>query len=260
MRHYWSIYKEFLRTCLAEASSFRAHFFLTMIMDCVFYFTSLFGVYIIFQHVDHIGPWNQNQFLFFMAFMLAVDHLHMTFISENFWGFSEDLRMGKLDFLLIKPAGALFSIFFRHIRASTMLNAFVPATVLIIFGRRLGFNFGQWLSLPFLVLYATVFITSLEILISMSMFWIIQSDAINFLRMQFQQLARWPDFIYRYGFRKVFTFVFPILMVGSYPVHFLYDQHLYKPLLLSTVFLVIIWILIGYFWRLGLRHYESASS
>ena len=84
LRKYAWIYLEFLRTAFAAAVGFRLHFFLLVIMDVVFYATSLMTVDFLYDHVMHIGDWPRAQFLFFVSFMLAVDQLHMTFVSENF--------------------------------------------------------------------------------------------------------------------------------------------------------------------------------
>ena len=260
MKQYWNVYKEFLKTCFAEASTYRLHFALLIIMDNVFYLTSLSAVSFIFDHVDTIGPWSKSEFMFFISFMLVVDYFHMTFVSENFWMFSYNLRMGMLDFILIKPLGAMFTIFFRHIRPSTLFNFWVPLGCITYFGNQLGLGWSDWVLLPFLIIMALVLLTSLEILISMSMFWVIEAVGINFLRMQLQQLSRWPDFVYKYYAKKFFTIILPILLVGSGPVTFFLDRNQWPMLVAMFAAILVSWLFIRYFWQLGLRHYESASS
>ena len=85
MKNYLSVYKKFFETSLAEASSFRTSFFLIMVMDLTFYFVTLTSVSFIYDHVTTIGPWDKNQLLFFISFMLTMDHIHMVIVSENFW-------------------------------------------------------------------------------------------------------------------------------------------------------------------------------
>ena len=260
MRYYFNLYKGFLATSFAIGTSFRTNFVLLILMDLFFYASALTTTSFIFDHVQQIGPWNRSQFLFFVAFMLAVDHLHMTFVSENFWGFSFDLRTGKLDFDLLRPAGSIFSVFFRDIRASTLFNFPVPWVCLIWFGMKAGMAGLDWILLPFFVLLAFALLVALEVLLCMAMFWTVESWGINFLRMQFQQVSRWPDFVYLPSARRILTFVFPILMVGSVPVHVLFDHEKWPLLLLMVMAIVVVAALIRFFWRRGLWHYESASS
>lgn len=261
MRHHWQIYTEFVKNCFAEAMSYRLHFVLLVIMDLLFYVSVMGTVEFLFLHLDTIGPWNRSDFMFFMAFMLAVQHLHMTFISENFWNFSYDLRMGQLDYILLKPANSLFVVFFRTIRPGTLLNGFFPWAYLVYFGQQIGLVWWQWLILPLLVLAGLTLMTSIEILLSMSMFYTVESMGVNFLRMQLQQVSRWPDVVYQGTARYLFGFALPVLLIGSAPVHFLMDPvgQGYR-LIHFAVALGLSWVLIAWLWRRGLRAYESASS
>lgn len=260
LNHYTSIYKEFLNCCFSEAMSFRVHFILLIFMDLFFYASAILTVDYLYMHVEKIGIWNREEFLFFISFMLALDHLHMTFISESFWRLSFDIRTGALDFILFKPVNTIFNIFFRHIRPASMCNLVVTWGLVIYYGRICGLSFLDWVLLPFLMLLGLTLLVSMEILISTSMFWLVESFGINFLRMQLQQLSRWPDFVYQVFSRRILTFFIPILLVGNAPVRFLFDYQDFWPLLFLFIALVVIWKITAKLWDLGLRAYESASS
>ena len=260
MKHHFGIYSEFVKNCFAEAMSYRLHFVLLIFMDLMFYLSVIGTVEFLFLHMDHIGAWSRNDFMFFMSFMLAVQHLHMTFVSENFWNFSYDIRMGQLDYILLKPANSLFIVFFRTIRPGTLLNGIFPWAYLWYFGQQIGLVWWQWLLLPVLVLLSLALMTSIEILLSMSMFYTVESMGVNFLRMQLQQVSRWPDFLYQGFARYLFGFFIPVLLIGSSPVHFLRDPHQWPGMIQMLGIMVLIWIAIRWFWRQGLRAYESASS
>lgn len=259
IRHYFRVYKGFVACGFATGLSFRVNFVLLIIMDLFFYASSLYATMFIFDQVDHIGPWNRSQFLFFVSFMLAVDHLHMTFIAEAFWGFSFDLRTGKLDFFLLKPIGALFTVFFQNIRPSTLCNLPVPWLLMAYFGREAGLHGTDWILLLPLVLLALALLVALELVIAMAMFWTVESWGLNFLRMQLQQVSRWPAFIYGTWLKRLFLFVFPILLIGSAPVRYLLEGEV-APLAGMLVALPLTILVVRGLWRLGLRSYESASS
>ncbi len=258
--HYLRVYREFVNTSFSEAMTYRLHFMLLILMDLAFYAATLGSVSFIYDQVETIGLWKREEFLFFVSFVLAIDHLHMTFVSPNFWQFSFDLRTGKLDFVLLRPIGAIFSIFFRTVRPASLVNIVVPWGCMIHYGMEAGLPSWGWVALPALVLAGLCLYVSLEILLSMSMFWFVESMGINFVRIQFQRIARWPDFVYGYYGRKLFTFVFPVLLVGSAPVRFLFDPTDYWPLVGLAAAVGATWLLTGVFFRLGLRAYESASS
>lgn len=260
IKHYLSVYRKFIETSFAEAASFRLNFVLLILMDIVFYISALATVSFIYDHVSMIGPWNKAQLMFFVSFMLAVDHLHMVILSESFWMLSTDIRTGNLDYTLLKPVHSIFIIFFRYFRASSTLNIFVTWATLIYFGLQANLTMLSWISLPFLVILAFILLAILEIMISTSMFWLTEGLGINFLRMQMQQVSRWPDYIYQRTIKKVFTIAFPILLIGSAPVRFLYDNQLFENIFLLIGAIVIFYFLLLKLWDIALRRYDSASS
>ena len=112
MKNYLLVYKKFFDTSFAEVSSFRTSFVLIIFMDLAFYLTTLTAVTVIYDHVQTIGPWKKDELLFFIVFMLSLDHLHMIFFSENFWELSRKIRLGLLDFDLLGERALFFLSFF----------------------------------------------------------------------------------------------------------------------------------------------------
>lgn len=164
------------------------------------------------------------------------------------------------DFHLLKPIGSIFPVFFRIVRPASFFIFIVPWSVLLWYGNKIGLTPLAWGLLPLMVVLAFMLMTALEILIIMGVFVTVESYGLNFLRIQLQQMSRWPDFVFQFYARKFFTFVVPVLMLGSFPVRFLMDPQ--NPWLLLPVLLAfgITLFLIRISWRLGLRYYESASS
>jgi len=260
VKHYLEVYWKFIETCFTQASSFRFSFVLLLVMDLFFYFSVLASVYFIFDHVNMIGPWNRDQMLFFLSFMLAINHLHMTMVSENFWELSFLIRTGGLDFILLKPVHSMFISFFRHFRPATVLNGIATWSFLIYFGIKINLAPLSWVLLPFMVIAAFIMAALLEMILSVSMFWVVEGMGINFLRMQFQSLSRWPDFIYGKYTRRLLTIFLPLLLIGSAPVRFLFNFSDYQLLLGMLVSIVVLFKILLWAWDKGLRKYDSASS
>lgn len=260
LAHYLRVYRAFIAMSFAQAMSFRLHFTLVCIMDLLFVATAILPAEILFNSFPSLGPWSREEFMFFVAFMLAVEQLHMTFIGEGFWEMSDDIRTGNLDYKLLRPIGSLFVVVFSHIRAGTFFNFVVPWGFLIYYGGSLSLTPMHWLLLPVLIIAAFALQVMLEILIAIGMFWVIDGTSLNFVRMQLQTISKWPDFLYRSYFRRFFTIIIPILLIGSAPVHFLISTPLTHLILPFIISLLVLPIIISYAWRIGLRKYESASS
>lgn len=260
IKHYLSVYQKFMETRFTEASSFRLSFILVILMDLFFYYSTLATVSFIFDHVSTIGPWDKIHLMFFICFCLSIDHLHMTLVSESFWMLSQEIRTGGMDFILLRPLHSIFIVFFRHFRPATILNGFVSWGLLIYYGIQLKFAFLQWVLLLPLVILGFLLLLIIEFIVSTAMFWMIEGLGINFLRMQMQQLSRWPDFIYSSLSRRILTLCVPLLLISSAPVRFLYNFLDYKPLIGLIISIVILWIFQLKVWNLALRKYDSASS
>ena len=260
MKHYLDVYKEFISTNFSVSLSFRTSFTLLVLMDIFFYLSTLLTIEFIFQHISSLGPWNKEQLMFFISFMLVIDNLHMVILSESFWVLSHQIKTGDIDFILLKPIHSIFAIFFRYPRPSSILNTFLTLGVLFFYGSKLSLDVMSWILLPFLALMSFSLLAILEIIISTSMFWMQEGLGINFLRMQMQQLSRWPDYIYSKMARKALLISFPILLVGSAPVHFLLDHSEWEYLIGVLLANVIFFIVMVTLWKMALIRYESASS
>lgn len=258
--HYLRVYKKFIETSFSVDLSFRVNFILMVVMDLFFYLSTLATVSFIYDHVSVIGPWDKNQLMFFITFMLCVDQFHMTFISESFWRLPHDIRQGQMDYTILRPLSTIFSTFFRHARPSSMCNTPVIWSVLIYYGLQVKLSTLSWVMLPVVFLLAFILLAIIEFIVSSWMFWLTEGVGLNFLRMQMQQLSRWPDFIYGTMIRRVFTIFIPLLMIGSYPVKFLFSPNQWHLIFILVVAIVVSAIVLRMFWHRGLRNYESASS
>lgn len=260
LAYYFNLYRGFISVSFAESIGFRTSFVLLILMDLFFYSSTLLTVSFIYDHVETIGPWGKSELMFFIAFMLALDHLHMTFLSESFWYLSRHIRLGDLDYILLRPANSLFSVFFRYIRPSTMCNTPIVWGFLIYFGVQAELSILQWALIPPLLLMAFALLAILEFIIATAMFWMTEGLGINFLRMQLQSLGRWPDFIYHSLSRKFFLVFMPILLVGSAPIRFLYDYSEWTYMLGMLCAIIVFWKILNFIWQKALNQYESASS
>jgi ABC-2 type transport system permease protein len=260
MKHYWSVYKEFFRTSFSENASFRLSFILIILVDIFFYTTTIMGGDFIYNHISQIGLWDRHHLLFFLSFMLVVETLHMSLVSENFWEMSHQIQSGEFDFILLRPINSLFTTFFRRIRTPTIFNFILSFYFLFKYGLACQLTLLDWILVLPLVGLSFLLRILLEFSLACFTFWMVDGMALNFLRMQMQQFSRWPNFIYKMQVRMFFTWGIPVLMIGSAPIHFLFNHEKWK-LLLFMIFFCAVWCLIlRALWNKALSSYNSASS
>ena len=231
-----------------------------VLLDVVSVIISISGVSFLFDHVEKIGPWERNQLLFFVGYMLLVNSIHKCVNSQNFWYLSMYIKTGELDFVLLRPLHSIFTCFFRFFRVASSISVFVTLGVVIYYGQKLNFSVINWLLLGPLVIVSWIFLLTIEMIISTSMFWLKEGIGINFFRIQLQELSQWPEYVYRGPMRTLFLAACPILFTGSAPVHFLFDKSLYDFLVLMLGVLLILFLILHITWNKALRIYNSASS
>ena len=254
---YLSVYKEFFKTSFSESLSFRMDFQLQNLMNLSFLCTSFFTADFIFNHVEAIGFWNQTEFFFFLAFVFAVDQTHHLLFAYNFWELSRDVRLGTMDFTLLKPTSSFFIIFTRRLAVPVILTVILSYGLVIYFGWKVGLSWMAWLTLPLCLILALMLLLGIEVLIAMFNFITIEGIGINQVRLQMQHFLRWPDFIYKNPYR---LWMLPFLAVTSIPARYLLDFHYWHWLSLMALGTVGIWICVAFFWPKAVHLYESPSS
>ena len=230
------------------------------IVDTFFLISTLGSAYVLFSHVETIGPWNRDKLLFFLCFMLAVDDWQNLLVTNNFWMLSSDLKEGNLDYVFLKPVKSLFPLFFKYLRIASLGSVITTAVLLIYFGLELNFSILQWFLLPPLLLLALVLRSLIEMAIALMMFWTTEGTGINFIRLQLQSVSRWPDFIYKGLAKKALLTLVPVLLIGSAPLHFLFDFSQWQMLLLLVSLCFVFLFIVRFMWTRAKYKYESASS
>ncbi len=260
MKQFIDVYRNFISCSLTEELTYRLNFIMLLIVDAVFLMTALGAAYVLFDHIETLGPWSLHQLLFFLCFMLVVDDFQGIVLSSNFWMLSMDLKAGNLDFTFLKPIPALFPMFFRYLRPSTIVSLCVGVALLIWYGMQLQLSTVQFVLLIPLLFLAITLRFLIEMVISLTMFWTTEGVGINFIRLNLQALSRWPDFIYHGIARKVLSTVLPILLIGSAPLHFLFDFTQWHYLAIMLGLCLVFFGLLTFMWGRARLRYESASS
>ena len=258
VKHYFQIYIEFFKTSLVQDLSFRTNFLLLSLMNICFMAVYFSTSFFIFNHVDQIGLWKKEEFLFFISFALLVDQIHFFMLSSNFWMFSDHIRSGDFDFVLLKPISSIFVTFFNRITISSVFTILVALSSVIYFGSQLDLSVGAWISLPLCLFSSLALLLGIEVIMSLLNFFTIQGFGVNQFRLQVQELTRWPDFIYKNPARFLLV---PFLAITSFPVRWIlnFNYWFWFVLMLAGAFLG--WLLIIFWlWPRALNLYESASS
>jgi ABC-2 type transport system permease protein len=286
MSHFLSyirVFRTFARNSLVRDMMFPANFIIETVSSIGWMLMNVGFYLLIFEYTDKIVPtsvealardpfaaWDRYQFFTFIATSLFINSIVQMFFMTNADEFSELVRSGGLDFVLLKPIDAQFLISLRRIEWSSVANFAVAAALMAYALPRVEVvQITPWLvALYFFYLICGVLILySLTIVLAAASVWLGRNSSIYDFWFYITTFSRYPLEIYDGPFgiwlRRVFTFVLPILIVVNVPA-----RMLAKPLQTQYTYLALFAILatglclVGSRWvfQRALASYRSASS
>ena len=260
MKKFLKIYWKSISFSVAQATIFRASFF-------IFYFWLLsettirilfFGA--IFGQVKSIGGWSfQDTFFLVMLSGMMWDFVWCFYLT-GFEQFMEHFSQGGFDFVLLKPMNPLTYITVTGFSARSFSTARFP---LLIYGL-IAFHYHWQLStvigsiVSFLA--GIVILHALYAMVAACSFWIIDTEPIEDLSYNLADGSRYPASTFPRIFKFIFTFIFPIIFVTNVPVMII--MKIANPFTsVLAIGIAIIFEFLAYaFWSFSIKHYSSASS
>lgn len=254
------------RNSLIREMTFRSHFLLNTASELLWVGMTLIFIKVIYLNTAEVRGWSEHQYLFLVGTHLMIAHLFEAFFFDNCWRFSELVRTGNLDFVLLKPVNTQWLLSFERVNYSALAN--LPAAVAICWyaGARSGVYI-TWLQLalfPVFILAGVAILYALLFMFATASVWLIRQSGLDQLWFYATSLARYPAEIYR-GFAGgalffALVFVVPVLLVTNLPANFMvrsFEPAMAVYLLAAAAGLVVLSTLVL---RWTLRWYRSASS
>ncbi len=121
----------FLRVGVMNEMQYRINFFLQLVQSILTVGTGLIVLAVVFSKTDELGGWSRPQLLAVMGVFTLVGGIIRTFIQPNMQRVVEDVREGKLDFALTKPADAQMLVSVRDVRFWQLTDVLVGLAVLV---------------------------------------------------------------------------------------------------------------------------------
>lgn len=260
------------RYTLARELAFRGNFLVKVSVEVLWLAILLVFYRTVFGKTATIAGWTEPKYLFFVGCYFALNGLLETLFLENCNAFSDLVRTGDLDFLLLKPIDEQFLITCRRIDWGTALNVVMGAVVMLLSLRQMGWPGAEPLGVAavrvgaFALMFACGAAIAYSFMVMLTAFgvYLVRNQSLMEMWWLFTSLARYPREIFAGTWAdplgKLFTYAIPILLVVSVPADVMvraFDPRLIAFTLLATVALV--WASRRFF-RRALRSYGSASS
>ncbi len=219
LRRHLGVLRAQLRISLVLAMQYRWEFMLDGVMSFFWAAVSLVPLYLVFSERPVIAGWRYGEALLVIGWFTLLDGVLRGAINPSLATVIGHIRMGTLDFVLLKPADAQFLV-------STA--RFMPWRVvsLLASGLVFGYAFHELGTLPepravltsLAVLASGVLVLySIWILVIAVAFRAVRVDNLRYLFEAVFDAARWPASVFKGAVSFFFTFVIPLALMTTYP-------------------------------------------
>jgi ABC-2 type transport system permease protein len=224
--NYLRILWAFARNSLIREMTFKGNFLIEIVTTAFWFSAQIIMFDLIFRNVGEVNGWTRYEYFAFMATGMIVNTLIEAFFMPNCANFSELIRTGNLDFVLLKPIDTQFLVSFEKLDLGALANLFMA-------GGLLGYalwNLGRPIALTQAVTYvvliavAVTFFYALMITLASTSIWFGRNQGLYDFWFYITIFARHPRSIYvnsrlpgAEALLFTFTFLVPILLVVTLP-------------------------------------------
>lgn len=258
---YIRAYSLFIKNSIAVESEYRASLIFKSLAGFCWMFGSLFFINVIFSQTSSVAGWTKLEVtLLYVCFSISMDLFDMI-LRNNFVRFSEHVRQGSLDWILLRPIntrilvslmgdGLIITIAPRLLAGFGLLFYYLPKYTPVVN----IISFFIFLIVGNFAVYSFVYcLNTLNI-------WFVRVNNITALIQNTFGFARLPLDSWPKIMQLFLIYVLPMGLLSTYAVRSLLGKTSSLDLLTAILVSLILFIISDKFWNFALRHYSSASS
>lgn len=261
MRRYLRLYRVFMENCLARESEFRANFWASVITNTGWLFFFVAFIKVVFLNTNAIAGWSEAEALTLTGSFGLVQGLFSLTAYENLARIPELVRLGTLDFVLIRPVSSQFLVSARYVKLDAVGNV-LGALIVIAYGASQagGVSPAGLLAYVLMLACALAIYYGIYMLLMTLAIWLVRIENLPILADMVFHVARYPTQIFGGWPRLIFTYIIPLAYLATYPTRALLGGLPLPAICVAGLLAVVLVSCSIGFWRFALRHYTSASS
>ena len=250
-----------VRLSIQQLTAHRANLIFEGFLTLVRLAAGLVALGAIFSQTDNLAGWSLGGTVVLLGTYQVVGGLMGAFIQPNLSFFSEQVREGKLDDILLKPVPSIFIASLVSCSPWPLLQVVLGAGVVGLGVAHGGLTAGPLQVACYLLQLGSGVVVAwayLVVLASAS-FWATGLE-LNVLYSASWQLGRYPVDVYHTAITRFLTFVVPIAFVSTYPARTLAGGGSPTGVGASLLAAAISLVVANLVWQAGTRRYTSATS
>ena len=262
MIRYLSIIRTFMAAELKNEFAYRLNLVLGVVELLLVVGTSLGAVLVLFTHTTSLNGWTLPQMVALTGvYYLMQGGVNFVF-APSFEKLMEHVRMGTLDFTLIKPANAQVLLSTRHFKILELADFVIGFGVVGVGLYMLSATVTPWALVSFIVTLACGIMCVYALLLTLVTlsFWFVKVDNIMAIFWAFTDAGRFPIDLYPGWLRFTLATVVPIGIAVTVPAEAISGRMSYETFVEMLLGTGLALGAASWFWRIGLRNYTGASA
>lgn len=254
---------ELFRLRMTNLMMFRLEFFGPFLVDGSLFLIQLLAFEVIYSHVDSIGGFGRGEMIIFIGTFSMLNALSMVFVFFGINQIPEKVKSGEMDLYLTKPVDSLLRISFEKVNPGS-IPLVIFSAVLILYGAQveeLNISFMNILCYIILMIGMLVLYYDMEVIIRTISFFTISSNSIMKIEdMGISLCMSLPGTVLYGGYKLLFYCILPYGIMATLPTKVLAGTYELSEVLYGGLLILVFTIFMRVFWKLGIKHYNSASS
>jgi len=241
---------------------YRANLAVQVVQSILALGTGLVVLALVFSRTDELRGWTRPELLVVLGVFTLMGGIIRTFIQPNMQRLIEDVRDGKLDFLLTKPEDAQLLVSVREVRIWQLVDVLTGAVVLAVGLVQLERVTGVGDAAAFvgLLLLGVVMIYCFWLMLTTGAFWFVRMDQVQELFDGVYRAGQYPVAIYPGWLRISLTFLVPLAFAITVPSEAMTSRLHGSTVALAFAVAAGLVVASRLLWRAGMRRYSGASA
>jgi len=243
--------------------AFRFSFWGAFFADGSLFLIQLLTFETIYSQVDSIGGWNRGQMIIFVGTFSIINALNMLIYFFGIVDLPGKIRRGDLDHYLTKPINPLLRLTFENVNVGS-IPLVIMSILIVCYGVNIsGIQVSFLLGLGYaaFVLLMTLLWYDMELILRTIPFLVISANGIMRLEDLMLELNfKVPGVLYKGVFKLIFYFILPYGIMSTVPTQFITHSIDGRGVGVSIFTVIVFTVFALWFWKFGLKHYQSVSS
>jgi viologen exporter family transport system permease protein len=252
----------YLRLGVLNELQYRANFFIAVFQSLLAVAVGLIVLALVYSHTSSLNGWTESELLVIVGVQILLGGVIHSAIQPNMQRLVDEVRDGKLDFLLTKPEDAQALVSLRVVQIWEAVDIVSGSAIVVVGALRIAHGVGVGHALAFVALLGlgALLLYCFWLILATGSFWVVNMGYLAELFEGVYQTGRWPIGIYPGWLRYSMTYLVPIGFAVTVPAQAMTSRLHWGTVGIAIGFAVALAAFTRWFWRVGLRRYSGASA